>query len=189
MDGPRFDAWTRRRFGLAVGGAIASIIGLAAGDTAANRQKHVRVARCKKLTQPCSTKKSPKYDSRRCCDKINRLHCDRGEFSSAFRCCYDYQQVCSGAPGECCRDLTCGSVPALSGSRCCAKPGSACRTGNDCCDGGGCAGGVCFNNDPIYIPPCVALGLDCPTGCTAGMDCLGCCTGVCAGNGTCGTPV
>ena len=188
MDGPRFDAWTRRRFGLAAGAAIASILGpAAADDSVADRRRHVRVDRCRKLSARCSPKKGSKY---RCCDKIHRLHCDRsGYFAGSFHCCYDYQQVCSGAPGECCRDLTCGSVPALSGSRCCAKPGSACTNGNDCCAGGACAGGFCFNNDPIYIPPCVAFGLACPTGCTAGMDCLGCCTGVCAGNGTCGTPV
>ena len=48
MDGSRFDAWTRRRFGLAAGGAIGSLLGLQiAGSDDAEAKK--RKKRCRKL--------------------------------------------------------------------------------------------------------------------------------------------
>jgi hypothetical protein len=49
VDASRFDAWTRRRFGLAAGGATLSLLGLLVPgqDTAANK-------RCKKLGKPCA---------------------------------------------------------------------------------------------------------------------------------------
>ncbi len=175
MDGPRFDGWTRRRFHLAAGSFVASILGLVAHDeSAADRRRHARKPSCRKLKARCKTK-GTKY---RCCDKINRLSCDRVG-ASGFRCCRDYQQVCSG-PGECCRNLACGTVPALSGSRCCGGFGTTCRTANDCCGAVDCIAGIC--NLPIT---CVANGLNCPGGCDLAGSCAGCCGGYCGGDGAC----
>ena len=39
MDDSRFDAWTRRRFGLAAGGLSASLLGLVSLDDAAAKKK------------------------------------------------------------------------------------------------------------------------------------------------------
>jgi len=182
MDGQRFDAWTRRRFHLAAGGVVASILGLVARDeTAADRRHHARKPKCRKLKARCS----PKGNKARCCDRINQLHCDRVG-SSGFHCCHDLQQICSG-PGECCRDLTCGSVPALPGSRCCANAGARCTHQRDCCDGNFCfsdfggGGGVCVN-----LSSCVDTGQVCPDGCAPGGSCAGCCEGYCDGNVRCG---
>jgi hypothetical protein len=176
MDDPRFGGWTRRRLHLAAGSAVASILGLVAHDeSAADRLSHARKPGCRKLKARCR----PKGKKLRCCDKVNQLHCDHVG-TSGLHCCRDYQQVCSG-PGECCRNLTCGAVPALSGSRCCGGVGTACRTANDCCDAVGCIGGIC--NLAIF---CADDGTACPSGCDLAGSCVGCCGGYCNGDGTCG---
>lgn len=191
MDGPRFDAWTRRRLGLTAGGAIASVLGLATPkDTEADRRKHARNLPCRKLKARCSPKKGSKYDKARCCDKINRLHCDRGPLSGSYRCCYDVQQVCSGDSTECCRDLRCGAISGLSGSRCCAGLGGACATSGNCCDSVPCEGGICNLPVTSHLPPpspCVASDQPCPGACFSNGECPGCCTGECASTGLCGT--
>jgi hypothetical protein len=196
MDPNHFDTLTRslthacsRRGALTtlLGGTL-GLLSLAAPDeTVADRRHHARKAPCRKLTARCSLKKKSKL---RCCEKINQLHCDRVG-ASGFHCCYDAQQVCSGAPGECCRDLTCGTVPALSGSRCCAKAGSRCTHQRDCCDGnfcfrdiGGSGGGVCLN-----LSSCVDTGQVCPDGCDPAGSCAGCCEGYCDGNVKCSPDV
>jgi hypothetical protein len=193
MDPKHFDTLTRsltaansRRHALtALLGGTLGLLGLVARDgTIAKRRHHARVPKCRKLKARCKTK----GDKYRCCDKINRLYCDRVG-GSGFRCCHDYQQVCSG-PGECCRDLTCGSVPALSGSRCCAKAGARCTHQRDCCDGNFCfsdiggSGGVCLN-----LSSCVDTGQVCPDGCDPAGSCAGCCEGSCDGNVKCGPNV
>lgn len=186
MDDDRFDTLTRtltdfhsRRGALAtLLGGTPGLFGLVARDeTAAKRRHHARKPPCRKLKASCKPK-GKMYQ--RCCDKINQLHCDIVAGSSNKRCCYDYQQVCSGAPGECCRDLTCGSVPALSGSRCCAKLGSTCFSDNDCCDAAPCIVAICGGS-----PPCVDSGQPCPDNCDLGALCSGCCDGTCNRSGAC----
>ena len=191
MDGPRFDAWTRRRLGLVAGGAIASLLALTASDATADRRKHAR-KRCARIghTMP---RREDKKKAPRCCDQIHQLTCEQVLDAEVHYCCYDYQQICSGAAGECCRDLTCGSVPALSGSRCCAPMGGACTTNNDCCGAVGCRLGFCILQlatvpppPPLPSPPpCVNTGQFCPTGCGQSTACAGCCQGYCDGNATC----
>lgn len=150
-----------------------------------NNHKHnVAGTSCRKLKQTCVREsKKKKLAKRRCCDRVNTLHCDTVGFSRSPRCCYDFQQLCSGRTGECCCDLRCGSVTALSGLRCCAGPGGSCTTGNDCCDGLACTGGVCGN--PPLPPPCVAAEQTCPAGCTQAAPCPGCCSRSCNANLTC----
>jgi hypothetical protein len=62
MDEARFDAWTRRRFGLTTGGLLASLVGLAlaADDATAKRRRK----KCKKSEKRCGKKKCVKGD---CC--------------------------------------------------------------------------------------------------------------------------
>lgn len=48
MHGPRFDAWTRRTFGLTVGGLAACTIGAASPIAAVAKKRKKK--RCKKLT-------------------------------------------------------------------------------------------------------------------------------------------
>jgi hypothetical protein len=202
MDGDHFDTLIRSitskrsRRGLltAICGGLTGVLPTAfETDEAlakANHKREAAGATCRKLKQSC--KRGKKF---RCCDKVNPLHCDTVGFASGFRCCYDYQQVCSGASGECCRDLRCGSVPALAGQRCCGEPGVACATGDDCCDGVACTGGFCGNPMPLLPSPpppmtppppsCLLNGQPCPAGCGQATSCTGCCSGYCNANLTC----
>ena len=59
MDGTRFDAWTRRRFGAVAGGLAGSLLMLAGHDDAEAKKKKKK---CKKLGQPCQP-----GGKRKCC--------------------------------------------------------------------------------------------------------------------------
>lgn len=57
MDGSRFEAWTRRQFGLAVSGGAATLLGLRASeDAAANKTHNRKRGRCRKAGQSCRHK-------------------------------------------------------------------------------------------------------------------------------------
>lgn len=112
MDGSRFDAWTRRRFGLAAGGVVTSILGLAGlGEvTLGKRHRHrhkPRKKRCKKLGNTCAV-----GGKRACC---NDLACDAvgGGADPQTRCC-----KANGAP--CQADDDCCQVQACVGGLCTA---------------------------------------------------------------------
>jgi hypothetical protein len=95
MAGSRFDAWTRRRFGFAAGGLVASLFGGATLDgLAARRKRRQRKHRCRKAARPCKP-----GGKRRCCDG---LLC-REITGSGRRCCKNptepctrFDQCCSG---------------------------------------------------------------------------------------------
>jgi len=54
MEGSRFDAWTRRQFGRAAAGGVATLLGVAAlDDTAAKKGKNNKKKGCKKKGQHC----------------------------------------------------------------------------------------------------------------------------------------
>jgi hypothetical protein len=182
MVGSRFDSWTRRRFGLTTAGAIASVLRLIERDRTTAKNNHKRKhgsLPCRKLKQSCKRHGSSGV-KRNCCDRVRRLECDKVGFSRRYYCCYDYQTICSGTAGECCRDLKCGTVPGLSGRRCCAEAGAACRSANDCCDGVTCSAGFC-----VTVPPCLAQGEMCPEECDQGGSCAACCSESCDANRHC----
>lgn len=99
MEEARFDAWTRRRFGLMAGGALAALAGWQGTD--AKKKKK----RCKKLGASCKT-----GGKRRCC---GTLKCDHISFepSPKTRCCRKKDQPCADS-NDCCDGLCCQ----LSGS-------------------------------------------------------------------------
>ncbi|MFN8679116.1 MAG: hypothetical protein U0Z70_22230 [Thermomicrobiales bacterium] len=124
MDDTQFDTWTRRRFGLAAGGAAATMLGLlgAVGlneeDAEAARRnrrnknrknkgrKNRRRDRCRKLGQTCD-------DSRR------------------------RQQCCNATQ-------LCAQVPNLgSGNFCCRQLAQNCSIDDDCCGRNRCRSGAC----------------------------------------------
>jgi hypothetical protein len=92
MKSSRFDSWTRRRFGLAAGGALAALTRLASPE-AADAKKTKTKKRCRKVGQVCRQSGKRK----RCCS--GRL-CERFDGQN-FRCCKPLDQPCS-AGGECC---------------------------------------------------------------------------------------
>ena len=103
MDAPRFDAWTRRRFGFATGGALALLSGMAPGTSGKNKKRKKRKKRCKKLGQSCST-----GGKRRCC---SGFQCDATGFDLQLPavCCLSAGNRCN-SPRDCCAGLGCCGV-------------------------------------------------------------------------------
>jgi hypothetical protein len=101
MDGSRFDAWTRRRFGLTAGGATVALLAGVRADAVAKKKNKKKKKRCKKLLQPCSP-----GGKRKCC---NVLGCfPTTPLGSDYRCCKKLNAEC-GVDDECCT-LNCSSV-------------------------------------------------------------------------------
>lgn len=126
LDETRFDTSTRRRFGLAVGGAAASVLGLLGAiglsdddasaadrndrdrnnDRDRRRRRRRRRNQCQKLGQTC--------------DETRRRQ----------RCCNDTQ--------------LCAQVPDLgTGTFCCKQLSQSCRDNTDCCGRNRCRSGIC----------------------------------------------
>lgn len=99
MQGSRFDTWTRRRFGLAAGGMVATLARVASPADAdarkdtGNKNKKKRKKRCRQVGQLCRQSGKRK----RCCRGKQCAHFD----GQRFRCCKALYQPCS-AGSECC---------------------------------------------------------------------------------------
>ena len=103
MDEPRFDTWTRRRFGLATGGfaAALALIGLADSEAGKNRRRRRRKKRCKKFGDPCQ-----QGGKRKCCGD---LRCDFHNNGAQTVCCKTAGKTCSGEL-DCCTGFVCCGV-------------------------------------------------------------------------------
>ncbi len=102
MDGSTFDAWTRRRFGLAAGGVAASLLAVAGCHDAHAKKKHKRKKkRCRRLRAGCTP-----GSKRKCCQDFRCL--PTTFMGSDFRCCKDLDAPCV-ADDECCT-LNCSSL-------------------------------------------------------------------------------
>ncbi len=134
MDASRFDAWTRRRLGLAVGGGLASLAGLSLlGDAEARNKRKKKKKRCKKSLQPCGGKK-------KCCKEFT---CGDTLTTQGNVCCKPLQGTCTEA-SECCGDFICDDISGLTGTRCCGVTDRACTVNQDCCLTFGCVAGQCM---------------------------------------------
>ena len=100
MDGSRFDLWTRRRFGMAAGGATVALLAGTRSATVAKKNKKKK-KRCKRLLDPCSP-----GGKRKCCKTLTCL--PQTFMGSDFRCCKPLNASC-GADDECCT-LNCSTV-------------------------------------------------------------------------------
>ena len=100
MDSIRFDAWTRRRFGLAAGSTLGALVGLIARhDMAAkHRHHHHNKKRCKRLGDTCGAK-------HKCCGK---LLCARSIMNAGAEtlCCKREGKSCSDTI-DCCDGFAC----------------------------------------------------------------------------------
>ena len=103
MDGPEFDAWTRRRFGLATGGALAALAGFGETGAASKKSKKRKKKRCRKHLQTCKP-----GGKRKCCGK---LRCDFHSGNSLEQevCCKRSGQSCEEFV-DCCFPLGCDEV-------------------------------------------------------------------------------
>ena len=120
MDGSRFDAWTRRRFGLAAGGLAGLLLGGGLTDVEARRR------RCRKdVGDPCK----PGSRRRKCCKRNQGLQC-RSDPPIDFRCCRKGGSDCTTATAsECC------SRECRNGTCFCKGVGQPCGTNRHCCSG------------------------------------------------------
>lgn len=105
MDSDRFDAWTRRRFGLGLGagGAVAGLFALAApnGAAAKKNQKKRRRTRCLKKNASCTTGATGR---KKCC---RGLRCDSpGTGLMSTFCCSRGKVTCDD-DFDCCLGFTC----------------------------------------------------------------------------------
>jgi len=207
MDAKHFDAWTRRRFGLAAGSAIAALFALRDADHVGARKR-----RCKKLGRACA------FSGGHCCGK---LQCDYNYFTDSVpndtfcckpdgasctsheSCCSTYCEAdtdtcktcrgrdCTGQP-DCCPQWGCEK--GFCGG--CADFGQGCNAEHPCCaDNGACDKGFCGGcvrtldpTDPTSgNPPCPQNGAYCcDTDCTGGV-CVSQQGGPCARNVDCRT--
>jgi hypothetical protein len=132
MDEKRFDAWTRRRFGLGAGGLAASllgVVGLEDADSKAkskgNNGKHKGNGKGRNGGNNGKHKGNGKRKGPKC--------------KKAGTGC---QPVVKKGKRRCCDGLTCGTVPGFGGLRCCADVGASCSRAQQCC-GGACVNGAC----------------------------------------------
>jgi hypothetical protein len=101
MDASRFDAWTRRRFGLAVGGVAAALFGLAERGEVAAKKRHKKKKRCRKLGDACTQGSKHKCCNGATCDLVG----DGGVLQTF--CCHENGGACT-EDVECCQGNFCG---------------------------------------------------------------------------------
>ena len=130
MDGSRFDAWTRRRFGLVAGGFAAVLAGLIPGGEDVAARKKRRKKRCKKLGQRCT-----QGGKKKCC----RKPCARPfGLTQEDRCCKGGGESCTPGPDSACCTGICG----VSGECFCKTAGQGCDRDGQCCSKK-CTGNLC----------------------------------------------
>ena len=113
MDGTRFDAWTRRRFGLATGGALASLLGLSMLDEAEAKKNN--------------NNKNNNKNKKKKCRKLGQS-CD---ITNKNKKCCNAKQLCAQV-----KNLG-------SGTFCCKQRGDNCSVNDDCCGTDKCSSGKC----------------------------------------------
>jgi hypothetical protein len=91
MEASRFDAWTRRRLGGVMAGALGGLLGLAARDEGAAKKK-----RCRKAGKSCKRGKD-------CCGS---LRCAQAGDPGHLRCCRNDGGACTDG-NDCCGELLC----------------------------------------------------------------------------------
>ena len=154
MDAKHFDAWTRRKFGLAAGSILAALLALDHTDGAGARRRCLRKGRvCSNTNKRCcklscdSTFANGEFGE--FCCKLDDASCKPG--ASEPGCCSTYCdaetetcRTCQGRPCDAnrpccpqwnCEDDFCGG---------CAIEGAGCHDHRPCCPGNGnCTNGYC----------------------------------------------
>jgi hypothetical protein len=104
MDGSRFDAWTRRRFGVAAAGLVVGFFAVAGWDDAPAKRKHKkhkkpRPRQCEQMHTHCN----PKNDRKMCC---GGLGCSHVTELGGNHCCLWRYFACDDDV-DCCGNLKC----------------------------------------------------------------------------------
>ncbi len=103
MDGSRFDAWTRRRFGVVAAAAITGWLGLAARDGTVAKRKKAPKQRRKRQCEKLNTKCNPGNDRKLCCAA---MACGLVPELGGHHCCQQRYGAC-GVDADCCNNLVC----------------------------------------------------------------------------------
>jgi hypothetical protein len=169
MDNSRFDAWTRRQFGLAAGGFAAALLGvvLGAGTEAKKKRRRkkpqLNAFGCLDVGQACQG------NSGLCCSGICQGKKPKKGKKDTSRCVGHNGLDCQGGADSCAG----GTVPCGTAGACtrttgaasfCSAPGDgdcvACQTDADCVAsrGPGAACIVCPGNCPDTTTACFAAG-------------------------------
>jgi hypothetical protein len=111
MDGPQFDAWTRRRFGLAAGSLLAGLLCAVRIEDAAAGKK--RRKRCRKLGRSCKP-----GGKRKCCGQL-RCRATAANSGTHTTCCKTEGKPCNpDDPFQCCGNTCCAGSPPVCSSIC-----------------------------------------------------------------------
>ena len=126
MDGLRFDAWTRRRFGLVVGGLAGALSG---GVHLAKAKDKDKKERCRKVEKKCGGNK-------KCCGS---LKCGRDDDGSKYCCRKTGTAGCTPSfDNRCCT----GACDPATQECFCKANGQPCQADRNCCSGN-CSGSTC----------------------------------------------
>ena len=107
MHGSRFEAWTRRIFGIAAAGIVPILLGMgereAASAKASRKKRHKRRPLCERLRTACN----PDNNKHVCC---GALICGTVPDLHGHHCCVSRFDSCSSQK-DCCSNLDCvGSI-------------------------------------------------------------------------------
>src|SRR5690349_2141296 len=100
MDGSRFDAWTRRRFGLIAGGLATTLFGWTVPQVARakKKKKHKKRSTCLPLGDVCNPS-----GNRICCQSLTCKPVPA--FDNSNHCCQDVIGTPCAAPSDCCSGI------------------------------------------------------------------------------------
>jgi hypothetical protein len=118
MDGSHFDAWTRRRFGVAAGGLAGSLLAQAGTPGAEAKKGKKKKKKCGKLNASCNQNKKT------CCCGYECFEPNGG----GARCCRTVGFPAASA-GDCC------SARIELGTCICKTVGQPCSSSQNCCSG------------------------------------------------------
>jgi hypothetical protein len=161
MDDERFDAWTRRAFGVAAGGLAATILGLTATDDVDAKKKKRKKKKCKGGKKKCGKKCIPKSN---CCTDAD---CGGGATCQDGTClCLAGERECEGTcipedvccPGEACGE-NCSCRRTVEGTGFCVQGGILiacvqCNSSAECEAGDQCVQQNCGGATAVCVPPC-----------------------------------
>jgi hypothetical protein len=183
MNAKHFDAWTRRKFGLAAGSILAALLALSHTDGAGARRRCLRKGRvCSNTNKRCCGKLScdstfANGEFGEFCCKLDDASCKPG--ASEPGCCSTYCdaetetcRTCQGRPCDanrpCCPQWNCEND--FCGG--CAIEGAGCHDHRPCCPGienctNGYCGGCIRSLEPEGVTQCFSGGVPCcDTECT-----------------------
>jgi hypothetical protein len=128
MDETQFDAWTRRRFGLAAGGAATAALAGLLGSIGLSEEDAEAARKHRNNNNNKNRKKNKnKNKNKKQCRKLGQS-CD--ETRKKQQCCSNTQ--------------LCAQVADLgSGNFCCKQLSQNCSSNEDCCGSNRCRSGIC----------------------------------------------